>query len=536
LNRSLFVLVAGAVFSVVTSAQTSLTLTNATIDAPPSGQINVIVKAAGLKAETVEDGSIGKSQLTVTDLTNTGRAIFTQTGSSEYLGGSGQAAYWRTTWQLAGLGAGASENHLLKLQLDKVTEIAQLALRGPADLQISISSPGFALRLDHSNCAPILISSNGFLSNVKPIQSNLVDEKSSLDIPQTSLYLFDQAGNRSSANGLIIKNSTQPLCVGVADSFATPGKFDGTITLGSQEKGDLGSFHLTVYFTSASHRLWGILCLLLGLTTYFVITVWVKARSRWISALLPASRLREEVSQLLLITKDAKEKTSYNFPFLLATTPCPGSLNNLFNQLNTQNLAKNGLPWKFAIPFALPDLSMQYQQFLLGIGNQVSSVGLIVRWGLANVVKLWPQVVALHMEAAGNTALQTLDQLAVGAGPPGQLPAQIQQALSTLQAAIQAAQPALAGGGGPSLTYGVPGSQQLTIQLEKLSVFVWILWAILTVGLGACVLVVFNDGFGTTQDLIQCFLWGAGMPAVGQGFGGLSASSVTSAFSLQVAR
>jgi hypothetical protein len=47
---------------------------------------------------------------------------------------------------------------------------------------------------------------------------------------------------------------------------------------------------------------------------------------------------------------------------------------------------------------------------------------------------------------------------------------------------------------------------------------------------------VFNDGFGTTQDLIQCFLWGAGMPAVGQGLGGLSAASVTSAFSLQVAR
>jgi hypothetical protein len=329
--------------------------------------------------------------------------------------------------------------------------------------------------------------------------------------------------------------------VGVADGFSTPGKFDGTVTLGSQEKGDLGSFHLTVYFTSAIHRFWGILCLFLGLATYFAIAVWAKARSRWINALLPASRLREEVLQLLSITNGAKTTTEYAFPVLLATTPSPGSLNNLLNQLKEANLTKNGLPSKFATLFAVPDLSMQYQQFLLGIGNQVSGLGLIVRWGLVNVVKLWPRVVALHIETAGNTALQTLDQLGLGAGPPGQLPAQIELALTTLQAAIQAAHAAQAiggqpAGGGPGLTYGVPGSQQLTVELETLSGFVWTLWAILTVGVGACALVLFNDGFGTTQDLIQCFLWGAGMPAVGQGLGGLSAGSVTSAFSLQVAR
>ena len=137
----------------------------------------------------------------------------------------------------------------------------------------------------------------------------------------------------------------------------------------------MGSFPLTVYFTSTNHRLWGILFLFLGLVTYFVIAVWTKARSRWILALLPASRLREELSQLLLIAKNAQAKTGYNFPVLLATTASPGSINNLLNQLSRQNLAKNGLPWKFAIPFAVPDQSMQYQQFLLGIGTQVSSLG-----------------------------------------------------------------------------------------------------------------------------------------------------------------
>jgi hypothetical protein len=539
MNRSLAVLVAGVVFCAVATAQT-LSLVNATVEAPPTGRINVVVKAAGLKIEAVKDGSISKSKLTVTDVTNNNRAIFTQAVGSEYIGGSGQTAYWQTTWQIAGLRPGGIETRLLKLQLDKVVEIAQLTIHGPTDLQVSLSGPGFALRLNRSRCAPILVASNGLLTKVEPIQSTLVDDKTGQSIPQSSLSLVDSAGSSSnSTNGLSIKNPNQPLCLQVSDNFFEAGKFDGNVKLGSQEKPDLGTFHLAVYFTSLNHRLWGMLCLFLGLITYFVIAVWTKARSRWVLALLPAARLREELSQLLLVTKDAESKTSYNFPVLLATTASPGSLNNLLNQLSRQNLAKNGLPWKFAIPFAVPDLSMQYQQFLLSIGNQASSLGLIVRWGLTNVVTLWPKVVELRLQqTAGNAALQTLDQLAIGAGPPGQLTTQIQQALATLQAAMQNAQAALGGqpGGAPTVTYGIPGSQQLTIQLERLSVFAWILWAILTVGVGACVLVVFNDGFGTTQDLIQCFLWGAGMPAVGQGFGGLSAGSVTSAFALQVAR
>jgi hypothetical protein len=539
MNRYGAVLLAGVVFSAVATAQT-LSLVNATVETPPTGQINVVVKAAGLNAEAVQDGSISKSNLAVTDVTNNNRAPFPQAVGSEYIGGGGQTAYWHITLQIAGLRPGASETRLLKLQLDKVVEIVQLTIHGPADLQVSLSDPGFALRLNRSRCAPILISSNGLLTNVEPIQSTLVEDKTGESIPQSSLSLVDSAGSSSnSTHGLSIKNRNQPLCLQISDNFSEAGKFAGNVKLGSQEKPDLGTFHLTIYFTSLNHRLWGILCLFLGLISYFAIAVWTKARSRWILALLPAARLREELSQLLSVTKDAQARTSYNFPVLLATTASPGSLNNLQNQLSRQNLAKNGLPWKFAIPFAVPDLSMQYQQFLLGIGNQASSLGLIVRWGLTNVVTLWPKVVDLHLQhTAGNAALQTLDQLAIGAGPPGQLATQIQQALGTLQAAIHDAQ-ALLGGQpavAPTVTYGIPGSQQLTIQLERLSVFAWILWAILTVGVGACVLVVFNDGFGTTQDLIQCFLWGAGMPAVGQGFGGLSAGSVTSAFALQIAR
>lgn len=539
MNRLLGIFLATVVWSSIATGQT-LSLLNSAIDLPPSGQINVIVKAASIPAEEIKKDSIRTTPLAVSDLTTSPRGTMTLAGNSEYLGMSGQDAYWRSTWQISGLRAGVTEIHLLKLELGKAISVAQLTLRGPADLQVALTGPGFPLHLNRSRCAQIMISSNGSLSKVEPIQSTVVDEKMGQPIPQSSLYLVDRAKNiSSSTGGISVTNPLQPLCLQVADDFSNPGKFDGTVTLGSLEKPVLGSFHLTVYFTSWTHRGWGIGCLFLGLVAYFVVAVWSKARSRWTLALLPASRLREEVQQLLVITEDAKKKTGYDFPALLANNANPGSLNTLLGQLSEGNLKNKGLPWKFAIPFAVPDLSSQYQAFLLATGNQVSSLGLIVRWGVMNVVEMWPQVLKLSLQTPGNTALQTLNGLAVGASPPGQLNGQIQQALTTLQTAIQDAQTKLGGaaaGGAPGVTYGIPNPQQLIIQMERLSVFVWIIWAFLTVAVGSCVLVLFNDGFGTTQDLIQCFLWGAGMPAVGQGLGGLSAGSVTSAFSLQVAR
>jgi hypothetical protein len=71
--------------------------------------------------------------------------------------------------------------------------------------------------------------------------------------------------------------------------------------------------------------------------------------------------------------------------------------------------------------------------------------------------------------------------------------------------------------------------------MERLSLLAWVVWGILTIVVGCVSLVVFNAGFGTPQDLVTCFLWGAGMPGLVQGLGGLTMGSVASAFSLQLA-
>jgi hypothetical protein len=270
--------------------------------------------------------------------------------------------------------------------------------------------------------------------------------------------------------------------------------------------------------------------------TYFVIAVALKARSRWLMALLPVARLRASITELFKVVEGVKQTTKYAFPTLKDTKGNPCSLQTLSDSLQVDALKKaQYLPYKFVLPFGAQDVSMQYQAFLSTKATQVSFLQTIVRWGLGTVSKLWPEIVKLSVEPAGRQALHDLDALACFSGPPGLLTTQIQGILNTLQNAISAAGPA-GPGGAPASGVEIYGFEQLMLQLERLSWFVWIAWALLTLIVGYSALIGFNDGFGTSQDLLQCFLWGAGIPAIGQGLGALTSGAVTSAFSVQIPR
>jgi hypothetical protein len=274
--------------------------------------------------------------------------------------------------------------------------------------------------------------------------------------------------------------------------------------------------------------------------TYFGVAVAAKGRTRWIVAVLPAIRLREEAQRLIVETEAVRGQTGYGFTTLLAAPGNPGSLRDIVDRLDLKKLKSLGyLPLSFANPFTGQEIPANYQALLLSTSNQISTFQLMVRWGLASISAMWSEVVTWKVQADGLSALQKLDQLSLSTGPPDFAKAQIQPIIAGLQNAITQAQlaaKALGGGAKPDAIYRVPGSQSLTIQLEGLSAAVWIIWGILTLLVGACALILFNDGFGTPQDYMRCFLWGVGMPAVGQGFGGLTLNSVSSAFSLQTGR
>src|ERR1700761_7509971 len=81
-----------------------------------------------------------------------------------------------------------------------------------------------------------------------------------------------------------------------------------------------------------------------------------------------------------------------------------------------------------------------------------------------------------------------------------------------------------------------PTTHEILFELEYVSFLGWLLWAVLTFVLGYAALILNHHGFGTTQDLFKCFLWGIGIQAAGQGLQALNPTSAATSFSLQVGR
>jgi hypothetical protein len=76
--------------------------------------------------------------------------------------------------------------------------------------------------------------------------------------------------------------------------------------------------------------------------------------------------------------------------------------------------------------------------------------------------------------------------------------------------------------------------QQLRVELQRLSIAMWVVWAFVTWIGGVGLLVMSNYGFGVGLDYIKCFLWGLGVQVAGQQFQQLAPSSVTTAFNVSV--
>jgi hypothetical protein len=529
--RAILALVAVLLAGTEGRAQT-ISVVNPTIPVSPrANTISLIVKVG-----SIDPASLKPEGVSFTDLYQPESIAIKQDGSAIPLGAIGQKSYWLLKGSINGRLSDAKDSHFLKVTAGKVVEVVNVSVYRSDDLRISIKDPPFPLRLTSSRRTEIQLTSSGTLSHVKLGQIKLAEDKTGNAFPESALILLDDSGKPvDPARGLTLGEPIQSVRVAVTCESIPAGKFSGTVGLTSLEKPDLGSFKLMIFSSSPLSRVEGLALLLAGIVTYFVIAVALKARSRWLMALLPAARLRSSIAELFKLVKGIQQTTGYAFPTLLDTSGNPCSLKALSESLEVDELKKaQYLPYKFALPFGTQDVSMQYQAFLSTKASQVSFLQTIVRWGLGTVSRLWPEIVKSGVQPAGDQALHDLDALACFSGPPGLLTTQVQGILNTLQNAISAAGPRP--GGAPIDGVEIYGFEQVMVQLERLSWFVWIVWALLTLVVGYSALIGFNDGFGTRQDLLQCFLWGAGIPAIGQGLGSLTSGAVTSAFSVQIPR
>jgi hypothetical protein len=475
---------------------------------------------------------------TIEDFTTDGVLKLQQAGSPKKAGSSSAAMFWTTQWTVAGMHPGVNESHVLLVTVGAWSDVApvQISYRQPFDPQFTVPAPPAPLRLVNGRASAARLAGNGGLTGVKAAVSTLVEDKSGEPLPVDQIELSDsEAGAAAGPGGLTVRSS-DTVFLRVSANFSSPGKFVGNVLLDSNDKKAFVTIPWTVYSTSPGRQLAGALLLLAGLLVYYVTAITWKARSRRAVALLPITRVREQLELLTTVATRVQTTTGHVFGVLLSPVgnQNPGSLLYARDQMSDTNVPN--LPSKWPNPFSPPDMSMQLQTYLSQMGNRVATYNLVVRWGLVAVESMWGQVAATGVQAQGNAALTALDNLATFGGPPDMLRNSIQTQLTNLQTAITNAM-ALAGGGGAPrpVAYTAPSSQQLTVQIERLSLLAWVVWGVLTIAVGCVSLVLFNAGFGTAQDLVTCFLWGAGMPGLVQGLGGLTMGSVASAFSLQLA-
>lgn len=486
-------------------------------------------------------------QLKITDVTQ-GSAVTlrevaepTLAGIAEVasVGAPSQTSYWRTKWKLVGLLPGTQDSRVFKLTYGMRTDmlIVVLAARSAADITVAVKGPDSPLQLRYGRETAVRIGTKSALTGIKVSQALLTEKSTSRPLTDDLMELV-RSGQAIAGGELSLSRPMETLVLRIKPGFAAAGNYIGTVQLTSNEKPDLGSFPLTVQSTSWADKGLGLLALIAGFLLFCAVAIWAKSRARQIQALLPASRLSEEVTHLIHEVNAAAAATDYAFPTLLnQNLSAPGSLNRLASFLTKAHLTKQGfLPPAFMLPFGSQDLPGPYQSFLLSTGSQLSNMGLLVRWGIASVVTRWNAVVSVGPSGltAGLKALADLDQLAIYAGPPDQLVRQIQAVLTTLNTALLPPPPGGAPAAGRSPVLAT--SQHLSFELQELSLFVWIAWGVLTIAIGATTMILFNASFGVPQDFLQCFLWGASVPGVANGLGALSQGAVTTAFSLQLPR
>jgi hypothetical protein len=530
LRRFMLGWVAFATCAVAMMGQTVSVVNTPIVVSAIDGNIDVYLKVEPI----AKDAKL--PDLTAEDVTSSDKSLFQQIGNPTLVGRSDTRAYWKTSWHVDGQVANQAPLRALLIKFGATSELLSVTLQKPSPPQVTVTGPGYPLKLSDSHDLPFQIVSSNRLTHVAPAFATLVEEKTGQAIPVSRLSIVDPPkSGKTTQDDTTVEVPGQVVYLRVPFDFSSPGKFTGNVVLSSREKADLGIINITIYSTDWSLKLLGGLCVLLGVAIYFGVAIWAKSRNEELAAELPAAQLREQVQSLKKIVLDAKRQTNVSFSNLLGPASNPNSIDALLQSLSVQNLKAAGyLPQSFFGAFSNHNPSPAYQTFLATSQNRLASLSLIVGWGIVSILRKWPDVEKLGKQAIGGTALTNLDNLAGGGLTPIQLTTTIQSEIAAVDGAISSG--AGGGGAGPGTPVGDMGSKEIIVQLQELSTVVWVLWGVVTVFVGLCALVLFNDGFGRPQDYIQCVLWGIGMPAVAQGFGGLTAGSVTSALSLPIPR
>ena len=324
-----------------------------------------------------------------------------------------------------------------------------------------------------------------------------------------------------------------------ADVRPSSGKYAGSIELIASEAQSAAA-NVTIFVTDGWHQSFGVLALLAGVMFSLGVNVGIRNRLARLQLLAPAVALRtafaalETRAQALKCMGRGAETTV-------------ARIKDWQGRLSDSSLERNSfVPGCFSITAPSATASQPYQQMLDNAGAWTIALAQIIDKGLVPLSKLStdgiepaklqaaPKAIADAWTAVDDLALPS-DSSGDGPAPPAPATAALEDAIAEQVAKAKAA----LGTGEVALAFFRPGataSEHLRFQIAVLGLASWIIAALLTGTVGSYILVFSNLGFGTTNDLWVCFLWGLGLQAVGGQLAQATPSSLASSLGVSLAK
>jgi hypothetical protein len=354
-------------------------------------------------------------------------------------------------------------------------------------------------------------------SNLRLAQSTLRDAVGTSQIALEDLELCDSAAGPS-GHFNIDARTIRTFYVRLKDkkwqSIWQNGKYTGTLSFAVNERPELQTVKVTLQASSFVVKVLGALLIAMGIIAAFVTGVWARAYLLRLEAERPVAVLREAVEMLkgMLGTepKDVKKDTS---------TETLQALNRIWDDLTIEKLDKGGyLPPKWPPLKGGTDTSANLKDYLDKKGQLVDCLTVVICDGMRERWSSWEKnPYDDGIKGVIKKALVALDGVGGKVGGEIMNRTDAVQKVKEVVAQYEVERRRLEGvtdalADSSKIKVEEPTVQQVSWQIAQLSWLLWSAWGILTLIVGVAWLIVTNPGFGTSLDLVFCFLWGFGLP------------------------
>jgi hypothetical protein len=371
-------------------------------------------------------------------------------------------------------------------------------------------------------------------SNVKLLQSTIVEQSRKYPLATNGLMLCREPTGVCLGDINLAANSSSRLWLRPSDGNYPPGHFIGNVAIAATEKPTGETLSLDLYSTRTSWQTWGVVMILLGVSTASGLTYLGRPRLRRNEMLLLAVYLREKINKLKTILAqppDSVDKSN--------ATNTIAKLDNLLHLLMEDELDRVfSLPPDLPSPIGTtrPTKTDEYNKFIEGMNKWTIVLEQLVQDG---ITWFWREA---DKPSANIRAIEEgiRDVDSILSSQFADVPEK-----KVVEDKIKSAREVY----GSKLTQGMSLRDDQTIDLKlseqkgldlikrEMHLISWIFLIVtgsLTTLVGSYILVWSNLGFGLWTDYVQCVFWGFGIPIGTQQILQLTSTSVSSSLGIQV--